>query len=733
MLPTITFDEANNLFLIRMATSVYAMRIDAVGRLLHVTHTPAREPVEALALLDRYEEPNFGWDIQGTRYELLTHGEVNLHETALQVRFPQPPGPLGAGEAAHVPVDDLRLVYHRHSISKTPEPALSVQRESLRDVLSIVMKDAAYDFFVTLNYRVTPEHDILERWLTAENRTGMPVSIDSLAFGQAHFPTGAALEILHGAGGWAREFLVERTPLKQGVFTLAQRGLNTGHASNPAYIVVEPKSTTEAAGPAYFGALAYSGNWALRFERVTTGAARVIGGYEPGSTSITLQPDEAHTTPAFVLGVCDDGVGGASQRLHAFTQQHVLPPGPDERPVLYNSWEATYFDLNFDGQLELAKRAATIGVELFCLDDGWFGARRNDKAGLGDWFVSMDAFPEGLRPLADEVRKLGMQFGLWVEPEMVNADSDLYRAHPDWVLHWPGRPRREERNQLLLDFGRPEVVAYIYERLDALVREIGVDFFKWDFNRAVSDPGSAAGKNLYRRHVEAFYGLLDRLRKTHPKLAIQTCSGGGGRIDFGVLQRTDQAWVSDNTDAHDRTFIEDGYSLFYPPRTMESWVTHERNHQTGRESSLGQRFDVAMRGVLGIGSALNRLPQTELDEYAKRIAFYKRIRKTVHTGRLHRLETADRGGVSIWQVNALDGSSVVYSHVVVGQFQGFHIATPKFRDLPAGAMYAATDWTGADLGRFSSAQLQTLGLPGDTRWGGSGCAIRSRTVLLTRV
>jgi alpha-galactosidase len=492
-------------------------------------------------------------------------------------------------------------------------------------------------------------------------------------------------------------------------------------------------NATEETGTVYFGALAYSGNWSLRFESLLTRALRVHGGYEPSDFAMTLGPGESHTTPAFVLGCSHEGRGGASRRLHAFTRDYVLPEprNGDLRPVLYNSWEAVYFDMSFESQAQLARKAAAIGIELFVIDDGWFGGRRNDSAGLGDWVVSSDVFPSGLNPLIEEVKSLGMRFGLWVEPEMVNPDSDLYRAHPDWVLHFPGRPRTEQRNQLILDFGRPEVVEYIWELLDRLVRDHDITFFKWDMNRYASEPGSPAGKLIWLKHVAGVYSIMDRLRAAHPRLEIQSCSGGGGRVDLGILARTDQVWTSDNTDAYDRVRIQDGFSLAYPPRTMECWVTHEVNHQTGRAASLDLRFDVAMRGALGVGTSLNKLSDEELATYAEKIAFYKRIRPTVQTGRLYRLHTSENE--STWFVVSEDGNRGVYSAIVISQLQGYYRAPSRLPGLHDNLKYAVIDEHGAVLGQWSGFQLGTLGLPGDTRFGGLNCAIRSRTLMVEKV
>jgi len=679
--------------------------------------------------LDAYEEPNYIWDDQGRRWELPTFGDVSYHDVALKVSVQQ-------DAESSLPVRDLRLRYDSHEIRTDANPGLTppsaASNKAQRQTLCLHLRDIGFDLKVSLFYRVTPEHDIIERWLEISNEMSSDVTIESLAFATMHVPEGA-YEVTRAAGSWAREFVSVRQKLEQGRTIIESQGLNTGHATNPFFLLNEVGRATEDAGTVYFGALAFSGNWSLRFEALPTCAVRVHGGYEPSDFSMPLAPGESHTTPAFVLGCSRDGRGGASRRLHSFTRDYVLPePRNGElRPVLYNSWEAVYFDMSLESQAQLARKAAAIGIELFVVDDGWFGGRRDDRAGLGDWVVSPDVFPGGLNPLIEEVKSLGMRFGLWVEPEMVNPDSDLYRAHPDWVLHFPGRPRTEQRSQLILDFGRPEVVEYIWSLLDRLVQDHDISFFKWDMNRYASEPGSPAGKLIWLRHVEGVYSIMDRLRAAHPRLEIQSCSGGGGRVDLGMLARTEQVWTSDNTDAYDRMRIQDGFSVAYPPRVMESWVTHEVNHQTGRKASLDLRFDVAMRGALGIGTSLNKLSEDELAIYAKKIAFYKRIRPTVMTGNLHRLHTSENA--STWFLVDSDGARGVYSAIVTNQLQGLYRAPSLLPGLLPEEQYVAEDEHGAKLGQWSGLQLATIGLPGDTRFGGFGCAIRSRTLLIERI
>ena len=729
---SVHYDTGARVFFLRLRESYYALQIAADGQLMHLGSGPIPENAPenwSWSHLDAYCS-EFLWDHHCDRQELPAFGDVSYHDIALKAEFIRSP--------ETPPIRDLRLRYASHEIRHDAEPGLaplhglSPNVTTPRETLLIRLRDIEFQFFVTLAYRVTPEHDILERWLVLENNSDCRVHLFSLAFGALSLPA-ARWEVTHAAGHWAREFVPARHRLVQGTFQLDQRGLNTGHASNPTFLLNEEGAATEEAGPVWFGALAYSGNWNIRFDLLPTGSLRIFAGYEPDDFSLTLAPAESHTTPAFLHGCASDGRGGASRRLHSFIREQVLPGWPqgEYRPVLYNSWESTYFDVTEHGQIALAREAAELGVELFCVDDGWFGNRSDDSKGLGDWTPRTEAFPRGLGPLVEEVKRLGMKFGLWVEPEMVNPDSALYRAHPDWILHFPNRPRTQIRNQHILDFGRPEVIEHLFNVLDRLVREQSVDFFKWDMNRYATEPGSVAGLDIWHAHVAGVYKLMDQLRCNHPQLAIQSCSGGGGRIDMGIMARTDQVWTSDNTDAHDRTLIQEGFSLFYAARTMESWVTHATNHQTGRISSLDLRFDVAMRGTLGLGLDLDRLTGEEIGICRRKINFYKTIRPTIQNGDLYRLaQISENNGFSIWLYVSPDREQAVYSFIRLLHLQGHHMGPIRLRGLKADAPYAVTDEFGSEIGLFSGAQLMYLGLPGDDAQGGLGHTIRSRTLRL---
>jgi alpha-galactosidase len=332
--------------------------------------------------------------------------------------------------------------------------------------------------------------------------------------------------------------------------------------------------------------------------------------------------------------------------------------------VLYNSWEATHFDVQVDQQIELARVAAEIGVELFVVDDGWFGTRNHDRAGLGDWTVNLTKFPNGLRELIDEVHRLGMQFGIWVEPEMVNPDSDLFRAHPDWAYHAEGRSATFGRNQLVLNFARPDVRAAIHEQLRRLLADHGrIEFVKWDHNRAWTEVGwpeqPTQQREVWARHVHGLYELFEQLRAEFPHVLFESCAGGGGRADLGMLRVTDQVWTSDNTDAADRLSIQYGYSHAHSPRVMVNWVTDVPNEQTGRLAPLEFRFHVAMQGVLGIGGNISTWSAEELGDARRLVAEYMAIRPLIQHGRQFWLRAPSPIGSCGVQYVAHDGLSTV--------------------------------------------------------------------------
>ncbi|MCB9115940.1 MAG: alpha-galactosidase [Caldilinea sp.] len=501
--------------------------------------------------------------------------------------------------------------------------------------LRVTLRDADYPLTVTLGYRVHEAHDLIERWAEIANMGDAPVTLERAWSALWHLPWGGEYRLSHLFGRWFEEWQIRREVLQPGVKVKESRRITTSHTANP-WFALDRGAAGEEQGEVWFGVLAWSGNWKLAAEVTEYGATRVGIGLNDWDFAWRLNPGETFTTPASIAGYTVDGFGAASRTLHDYARTR-LPHGKTLHPVLYNSWEAVFFDVNEASQMAVAERAAQMGVELFVMDDGWFHGRTVDNAGLGDWWPDEVKFPNGIKPLIARVNALGMDFGLWLEPEMVNPDSELYRAHPDWVIHFPTRARSEMRNQLILNLGRADVQEYLIDLLDRLLGEHNITFIKWDMNRNVSEPGwpDAPGdaRELWVRYVEGVYHVWSTLAQRHPQVLWQSCSGGGGRVDYGMLRMVDQFWVSDNTEATARLGIQEGFSQLMPAITMESQVTH-----MGRPLlSLPFRFHVSMMGVLGISDDLLKWAESDLATGAELIALYKEIRPIVQLGDQYRL------------------------------------------------------------------------------------------------
>lgn len=551
-------------------------------------------------------------------------------------------------------VRDLVLVYREADIAD--------------ETLTLTLADAHYPLTVRLHYRIHPDFDLIERWAEFVNSGDQPITLERALSACWHVPPGDDYRLTHLTGRWYDEMHLRRDPLPHGVTLLESRRLTTSHHHNPYFAL--DRGATETTGDVYFGALAWSGNWKLMAEVTDFGSTRVSLGLNDWDFDWTLDGGASFTTPPSLAGYSDSGFGAASRTLHDYIRQRVLPHGPIAHKVLYNSWEATYFDVDVASQARLADLAAAMGVELFVVDDGWFHGRNDDRAGLGDWWPDAAKFPDGLGPLVEHVNRLGMDFGLWIEPEMVNPNSDLYRGHPDWVIHFPTRARTEARNQLILNLAREDVRAYLVEKIDALLSAHPIRFIKWDMNRNISEPGWPAlgdrqqpvlgdrQRELWVRYVEGVYALWDDLRQRHPDVIWQSCSGGGGRADLGILRRADQIWVSDNTEAPARLAIQEGFSLIFPANVMEAWVTDSGD----RHVPLKFRFHVSMCGTLGIGGHLLKWTESERAEAARLIAQYKAVRDIIQLGDQYRLISPRMGGFSAVQYVAKDQmASVIFA------------------------------------------------------------------------
>ncbi|WP_316750299.1 alpha-galactosidase [Streptomyces herbicida] len=648
--------ENGRTWLLSGPSSSYALHLTEADELLHLHWGPriALADAEALAVRPLPDYWPFESPLDG-REEYPVEGGPRFVRPALSVRTEERRGTEWAFEAYETEGDELRLRFRDGGLS------------------------------VTLHYRM--RGDVIERWVTVGNQGHARVELLRADPATWTLPDreGWRLSQLHGR--WAAESLLTRAPLTHGEKVIGSRRGHTGHQHLP-WVALDTDATEEQ-GEVYGCALGWSGSWRIGVAQLPDARVQITGGagYDD-SGLLMLAEGESYTSPVFAGLWSDGGFGGASRAWHAYQRAHVIPDADRDRPVLFNSWEATNFDISEEQQATLARRAASIGVELFVVDDGWFGARTSDRAGLGDWTPNPDRFPNGLKPLADHVHALGMQFGIWVEPEMVNPDSELYRAHPDWVQYQSGRKRTELRNQLVLNLAREDVQEYLWEQLDGLLSGAPIDYVKWDFNRCFTDagwPGEPCPQRLWVDHVRALYALLDRLRAAHPGVAFESCSGGGGRIDLGVMSRTDQVWTSDNTDPLDRLRIQHGFSQIHPARIMAAWVTDSPNAQlNGRVSSLRFRFVSSMAGVLGVGGDLAEWTQEELAEAKEWVELYKDIRPVVQRGEQYRLR-APEGGLSAVQYVLGDEA------VVLACLQAQHYGEPppalRLRGLDPAAAY----------------------------------------------
>jgi len=651
-------DEAAGAWLLEMHSTAYAFGLADDGAALRHLHWGAPLPRAALAGLSAAgsgEMPRRERLLSLARErpdEYVPWGGLRYDEPSLKAEF-------GDGTRSV----EWRVASHR------------VTRQGPVCTLEVDLADTAYPLLVTLSYRVYDGFDVLDRWATLRHSgDGPPVVIRQAHSANWWLPVRESWRLRYLHGGWAAETQLVEAALTPGKVVLESRRGITSHQLNP-WFTLDPEGTaTEEHGELWSGALGWSGSWKLVFETNLGGRVHACGGVNDFDWSYRLEPGDELILPRFAGLHTTGGFGAASREWHAWQLAHVLGRGDDRpgltapgwapapsataapadsgppplRPVLYNSWEATSFQVTEAGQTRLAELAARLGIESFVMDDGWFGRRDHDRAGLGDWTVNREKFPRGLGPLIGRVNDLGMRFGLWVEPEMVNPDSDLYRAHPDWVYHFAGRTRTLRRNQLVLNLARPDVAEWVFATLDRLLSENHIEFIKWDMNRPISEPGwpAAAGDNperVWTDHVRSLYAVIDGLRAAHPGVEFESCAGGGGRVDLGILRRVEQVWPSDNTDAWDRVKIQEGFTQAYPPQIMTAWVTDSPNFLTRRELPLGFRFHVAMAGALAVGGDLLRWTDAELGEAAELIATYKDIRPVIQRGRLYRLASVRNG------------------------------------------------------------------------------------------
>lgn len=578
--------------------------------------------------------------------------------------------------------------------------------------LKISLKETNLHLELDLIYDVYEKHDVISRKAVLKNEGENSVYVRRMFSGALHPPKRDKLIFRYLSGKWAAENQISDQELKQGNFTIQSKFGTTGHCFNPAFAIHE--NATEETGEVWFGLLAYSGSWKISVEKTAFGTVTVLGGRNDFDAGFTLEPGTQLKSPKFLCGYTDQGFGGMSRKLHSLEKKYFSITSQPRR-IIYNSWEATTFNVNAENQKRLAQKASALGIELFVMDDGWFGQRNSDCAGLGDWYVNREKFPNGLEELINYVNELGMDFGLWVEPESVNPDSELFRAHPDWVYRQEGVAPITMRNQYTLNLSLPQVKEYIKSFLSNLLKTYRITFLKWDMNRYYTDLGCITDQSA--GHVAGLYEIWDWLRREFPNVELEDCSGGGGRCDLGMLSRAHQCWTSDNTDPFERLFIQEGYSYFYPPNMMMCWVTDTAKslNRIGR-CRIAYQFHSAMCGGLGIGTNISELSAEEIKEYRRFISLYKEVRPVIQNGSLYRLLSPREGNISAVQYNAQDQSEAVifaflHSQTFVGilPFEGTRSPNEyllRLKGLEPSAIYEINGEK-----RLSGKTLMNLGLP----------------------
>lgn len=576
---------------------------------------------------------------------------------------------------------------------------------------------------ITLVHDLAIEGDVLVARTTLTNSGDSDLTVESLAAPVLPLP-GFATDIIGFEGRWAGEFQTTRQTRYMGSWVRESRRGRTSHDAFPGLIVAEA-AATENHGLAYGFHLGWSGNHRIAVESLNDGRGLVMMEALLLPGEIRLATGENTASPTLYASVSNQGLNCLSHAFHrwlrARPEHQRLRAKP--RPVHYNSWEAVYFNHDPAVLMDLASRAAAVGAERFVLDDGWFKGRRNDWAGLGDWTVDAGIYPQGLAPLITHVEGLGMEFGLWVEPEMVNPDSDLFRAHPDWVLSVPGTPQLGFRHQLVLDFGRLEVREHLFGVIDTIVSTHSITYLKWDMNRDLSHPGSADGRAGAVAHTKGVYEVLDRLRAAHAHLEIESCASGGGRADYGILARTDRVWTSDSNDALDRLAIQRGFSHFFPAELMGSHVGPGTCHITGRKLSMALRVATALFGHMGMELDLHELDADDTATLTAGIALHKRHRALIHGGDLVRLDAPD--GIKAFGIVASDGAEALLSLTMLTEPRSSFVAPIRLAGLDANALYAlervwperlGAQWPLAAGGIFNGAVLMQAGVQLPRLW-----------------
>lgn len=647
----IKINENQNIFSIETKNTSYIFGVDNLGLIRHLYWGNRIDNINDFQMPVLNEVSTNDPVHEITPEEFPVHGGLRYKETCLKVNFS----------------DKTREIVLRYEGYEINEQELIIK-----------LKDNHYDFDVNLHYRSHYDYDLMERWVEIVNNTKDQVLVEKIHSAQFHIPY-EGLNFSNTRGHWGAEQQRFTQKMSFGKVVIEnRRGIST-HNHNPHFIL--DKDATESTGEVYFGALKLSGNFKGVVEQTQYGETLVQMGINEFDFELSLEAGKNFIAPAIICGYTSRGFERMSHNLHKFANDNILRSGL--RPVLYNSWEATEFKVTCNEQIKLAKKAKEIGAELFVVDDGWFGERDCIDNGLGDWYVNEEKFPNGLKPLIDEVKGLDMKFGIWVEPEMVNPLASLYKEHPDWIYNYETRVSDTSRGQYVLNMTKKEVKEFVYQMLDNLLSSYEIDYIKWDANRPISQAG--VEKDIWYKHIEAIYDIVKELKKKHPDVLFEACASGGGRTDYGILGIFDDFWTSDNTDAYDRLKIQNSYSYIYPIKAMRAWVTDCPNFLSQRVIPMKFRYHSAMMGTLGIGCNILKLSEDEIELSKEMINEYKNIRHIVQEGSFYRLENTSENDYALFQY-VKEGEVLLFAFLPQSKL-GHRDARVKLRGLDGDKIY----------------------------------------------
>ncbi len=699
-------------FLLHAGSTTYAMKVLEQGFLTHLYWGP-KLAIQNLDFVLQFRDRGFSPNPDGLErdfsldtipLEYPVYGSTDFRSPALEVL--QPDG----SRILNLRFKDHRIVAGKPSLAGLPATWVEIEAEA--ETLIIGLEDSKLDLRVELSYTAFADHPAIARSARIAHHGTSPLTLCRVFSLSVDFSADRTEDrFLHLSGAHLREREVHLTRLRPGIQSIESRRGSSSHQNNPFFALMEP-GANEDHGAVYGFNLVYSGNFLGLAECDADYGCRAQLGINPFDFSWKLDPGTAFQTPEAVLVFSAEGLGGMSRTFHRLYRR-CLCRGEwrdKPRPVLVNNWEATYFDFDAPRLERIADAAADLGIELFVLDDGWFGRRDDDRSSLGDWIVDRRKLPNGLEDVAARINAKGLSFGLWFEPEMISVESELYRAHPDWCLHVPGRSRSEGRSQLVLDFSRAEVREEIYGQMAAILRGVPIAYVKWDMNRHMTEVGSPAlpperQRETAHRYMLGLYDFMERLTREFPQILFEGCAGGGGRFDPGILYYMPQIWTSDNTDAISRLRIQYGTSLVYPWSVIAAHVSVVPNHQLGRLTPFKTRGEVAFTGAFGYELDLSVLTDVERMEVKRQTALYKQVRHLLLEGDLYRLRNPFESNEAAWMMVSPARDEALVTHVTILAQPN---AAPRFLRLKG--LDAAANYKIGGLVRRGDA-LTNIGLP----------------------